>query len=196
MTQSFALFEIVTNEGVQEMVRNEIKEILIKTQGTLPFDVVMNEMPYLQQVIFETLRLHPALPTIDRVCASVGGYSLEPFSDFTIPFGMPVYIPVYSIQRDKKYFPEPTKFKPERHSPENKHELGAQTYFPFGGGQRKCLGERFGLMMVKIGIVKLLKDFKLEVTEKTPKEIILAKNSIVVQSENGLYLNFVKDALY
>lgn len=186
------------NDGVQERLRNEIKSMLMRTEGKVTYDSVMNitEMPYLHQVVYETLRLYPILPWLDRVCVNPDGYSLEPFSDFKIPYGMPVYIPVFAMQRDKKYFPDPLKFDANRFSPENIHNIQPFTNLPFGSGPRNCVGERFGLMQVKTALVKILKDFRLEATANTPKEIVFEKKAMVVQADRGLYLNMIKDPLY
>lgn len=185
-------------DGVQDRLRHEIKTMLAKTGGKVTYDALMNasEMPYLHQVIEETLRLYPIIPLLDRKCISPDGYSLEPYSNFKIPYGMPVYIPIFSLQRNEKYYPNPKKFDPDRFSHGNINNLTQFTTFPFGAGPRNCIGERFGLMQVKTGIVKILKDFRLEPTEKTPKEIKLEKKALVMQAEQGMFFNLVKDPLH
>lgn len=197
-TQSFALYHIAKEDGVQDKLRNEISEMLVRTKGKVTYDSVMNvsEMPYLHQIINETLRLYPILPVLDRECIKSDGYSLKPDSDFVIPHGMPVYIPVFAIQRDEENFPEPLKFDAERFSAENIHKIKPFTHFPFGTGPRNCIGERFGLMQVKTGIVKTLMDFRLEPNANTPKKITLEKKAMLVQSEKELLLDLVKDPLY
>ena len=197
-TQSFALYEISKNKEIQEKLRREISDMLIRTEGKVTYDAVMNstEMPYLHQIVHETLRIYPILPVLDRQCVNPDGYSLEPFSDFKIPYGMPVYIPYYAIQRDEKYFPDPLKFDPERFSPANIGNIKPFTNFPFGVGPRICIGERFGLMQVKTGLVKILKDFRIETTVNTPKTIVLEKKSMVIHSDKGLFVNFIRDPLY
>ena len=171
--------------------------MLTKTEGKITYESVMSlqEMPYLHQVIHEALRLYPILAVHDRECTSPDGFSLEPFSDFRIPCGTPVYVPLYAMQRDEKYFPNPLKFDPERFAPKNADNIKPFTYFPFGAGQRSCIGERLGLMLVKLGIVKILKDFRLETTENTPMEIVLEKKATIIRSEEAMLVDFVLDPL-
>lgn len=50
-------------------------------------------------------------------------------------------------------------------------------------------------MQTKAGIVKILKDFRVEMTPTTPTKIRFAKRAIVGQSEVPIVLKFVKDSL-
>jgi cytochrome P450 family 6 len=192
------LYEIAKNPQIQERIREEIRAMLVRTEGKVTYEAVMNtsEMPYLNQIIYETLRIYAIISMLDRVCVNPKGYSLKGFGDYVIPQGMPIFIPIYALQQDEKYFPDPTKFDPDRFAPENAHNIKPYTNFPFGAGPRNCVGERFGLMQAKTGIVKILKDFRLEMSENTPKEIVLEKKAMLVQSDRGLYLNLIKDPLY
>lgn len=191
------MYEIAKKPEILDRLRNEIRDMLVRTEGKVTYDSVMDivQMPYLHQVIHETLRMYSILPILDRQCVNPEGYSMEPFSKFRIPYGMPIYVPFFAIQRDEKNFPEPMKFDPERFAPENAENIKPFTNFPFGSGPRSCIGERFALMQVKTGLVKILKDFRLETTERTPKTIVLEKKAMLVQSADGLYLNLVKDPL-
>lgn len=191
------MYEISTHPEVQEKLRDEIREMLARTDGKVTYDSVMdtNTMPYLHQVIHETLRKYSILPVLDRQCVNPDGYSMEPFSKFRIPYGMPIYVPFFAIQRDEKNFPEPMKFDPERFSAENIGDIKPFTNFPFGSGPRSCIGERFALLQVKTGLVKILKDFRLEPTDKTPKHIVLEKKAMLIQCADGLFLNLIKDPL-
>lgn len=53
-----------------------------------------------------------------------------------------LFVPIYSISNDPKYFPNPDVFDPERFSDENKHKITPGTYLPFGIGPRNCIGEQ------------------------------------------------------
>jgi cytochrome P450 len=118
---------------------------------------------------------------------------LQPFSDFKIPYGMPVLIPIYPLGYDEKYFTEPWKFNPDRF--EDTSSIPSCAHIPFGTGPRSCIGERLGLIEVKMAIVKILREFRVEMNEKTPREVKLMKEAIVISPDKPLIVDFVKDPL-
>jgi cytochrome P450 family 6 len=134
------------------------------------------------------------LTIIDRECVDPDGYSLEPFSDFKIPQGMPVWIPIFAIARDEKYFPDPLKFDPSRF--ENAENLPPCSFLlSFGVGPKQCIAERFSMILIKSVVVNVLKEFKIEANEKTPKEIKFKKEAYVIESEERMVVDFVRDAM-
>ena len=93
-------------------------------------------------VFTETLRKHPIVPFLERMCCS--DYELPaPTGTGTIklPVGTGVYIPVCALHHDPTYFPEPERFDPDRFTEENKHSRPNFTHIPFGEGPRMCLGK-------------------------------------------------------
>lgn len=194
-TQSFALYEIARNPKIQDRLRLEIAEMFSTTNGDLTYDAVMNRTPYLHQVMLETLRMYPVIAFLDRECINVDGYLLSPFSDFKIPYKMPVYIPKYAIHLNENHFPDPLKFDPDRFSPENKSKIEPFSHLAFGGGNRDCIGKRFGMLQVKTAIIKILKEFRLEETASTPKKIEMRKEAFMILSDKPLNVGFVSDPL-
>jgi cytochrome P450 family 6 len=92
-------------------------------------------------VFTETLRKYPVLPFLDRTCFS--DYKLPSPSGngtVTLPAGTGVFVPVFGIQHDPQYFPEPEIFDPERFTEENKHSRPKYAYLPFDEGLRMCIG--------------------------------------------------------
>jgi len=167
---------------------------LEKNDGKLTYESITNHLVYLNMVIKEALRLYPSLPWVDRVCET-DGYSLEPFSDFKIPKGMPVYIPGYCLQNDPEYFPEPEKFDPDRFDP-SKNSYHEYSYLPFGLGPRSCIGDRFGRMQVQLALAHIFRSFRVEATSQTPEKLQLAKDSVLSRATTGIFLKFVPDELY
>lgn len=95
-------------------------------------------MPYLDMVVFETLRMYPILTVFDR--ESIMPYKI-PNSDLVIEKDTPIYISVLGLHYDPEYFPDPEKYDPERFNEENKHKIPPFAYIPFGEGPRKCIGK-------------------------------------------------------
>ncbi|RYP59875.1 hypothetical protein DL770_010126 [Monosporascus sp. CRB-9-2] len=114
-----------------------VKEKLVKEATSLPDNFTthqLKDLPYLNLVISETLRLHSAAPAgLSRAVppegAMIGGYSL--------PRGAIVVSQAWSLHRNPDVFPEPDDFKPERW--ENPSKRMKEAFHPFGGGSRILL---------------------------------------------------------
>lgn len=91
----------------------------------------------LESIFLETLRKHPPVPGLPRVCNKE--YKV-PGTDVIIEKGTRIHIPVQGIQRDPEYYPDPDKFQPERFSEENKAKRPGYTFLVFGEGPRLCIG--------------------------------------------------------
>ncbi|VVC90085.1 unnamed protein product [Leptidea sinapis] len=166
---SFTLYELALHPEVQERLAQEIKETHSKSEGKLDFDLIQN-MQYLDMVISEVLRLWPPGILLDRICCkdyNMGKPNKHEKRDFILRKGDLIAIPVFSIHRDAKYFPDPEKFNPERFSDENKHLINSMTYMPFGFGPRNCIGSRFALLEIKMLIYQVLLRMEVSPCEKT-----------------------------
>lgn len=193
-TMSFALYELSQSQETQTKLRKEIKEVLTKSNGQITYDII-NSMEYLGMVLQEVLRMYPPLPFLDRECSMENpkeSYKLD--EKLEIPNGMPVYIPIYAIQRDSKYFDQPNKFIPERFSAENKEKL-TNASMPFGIGPHNCIGERLGLMQSKVGLINFLKNHYVTPNEQTLKEMVLDPLALIIAAKGGIYCDIVRGPL-
>lgn len=183
---SYIFYELSRNQIIQQKLSYEIQKF-IDENGKISYEAVAttNVLPYLDRVVEEALRLHTIGSHVDRVCTKPDGYSFEPVSSFKVQCGMPVLIPLYGLAHDEKYFEAPMEFNPDR-------ENNGKIALPFGSGQRRCIGERLALIIIKTAVAKILRDFTLEVNEKTPKALTISKNSFILQYNEVLNVNFVK----
>lgn len=178
-TMAFCLYELALNPDIQEKLRSEILAVPKLTYESF------QEMPYLEQVVAETLRKYPILPHLLR--RSTKEYAV-PDSNLTLESGTKIMIPIHSIHHDPELYPQPEKFDPSRFDPEEIKARHPFAYLPFGEGPRNCIGERFGKMQVKVGISYLLKDFKFSPTERTQIPIKFSKRIFLIGSEEGVHL--------
>ncbi|RZC32716.1 p450 domain containing protein [Asbolus verrucosus] len=162
---SFCIHELAHHQHIQDKLREEIFEKMGKDYTKYSYEDVL-KLPYLDQVFNETLRLHPALGFLNRIC--VKPYKV-PGTDVTIEEGTPVLIPTLGLQLDPDYYPEPLEFDPDRFS-EN-HSNVPFTFLPFGEGPRFCIGMRYGKLQTKLGIASLISQFKFTPSPKTPKYV-------------------------
>ncbi len=114
----------------------------------------LGQLTYLEQVINETLRLYPPLHLGNRLAA----VDLE-FQGYHLPAGSRVMYSPYLTQRDPAYWPNPTRFEPERFAPDQSQTRPAYTFVPFGGGARICLGVTFAQVEAKVILARLLQKF-------------------------------------
>lgn len=137
----------------------------------------------------EALRKYPILSSIDRV--AIADYKV-PETDVIIKKGQQVWIPVYGIQHDPEIYPDPEKFDPERFSPEEVKKRDPYAFLSFGEGPRNCIGMRFALMQMKVGLATFLLNY--EVTSKTtyPVEFSLNSYSIFLSPKDGIWVDVKK----
>lgn len=114
------------------------------------------QLPYTRGVLAESMRLYPPAWAIGRMTLhdiSLAGY--------TIPQNNIVLMSPFITHRDPRFWPDPLAFRPERFSPEKEADRPKFTYFPFGGGSRVCIGERFAWMEGVLALAAIGRQWKL-----------------------------------
>lgn len=132
---TFMAYEVLKNQDIQRKLQDEIDKVNAELNGKVLSYERLQKMKYMDQVLSETLRFHPPVPIIDRVCTKDNVLN---YDDKTIDVetGAVFFIPAYAIHHDEKYYPDPEKFDPERFSDENKDKINRDCYLPFGIGPR------------------------------------------------------------
>ncbi|KAJ5671123.1 hypothetical protein N7507_000250 [Penicillium longicatenatum] len=117
-------------------------------------DKDLRNLPYLNQVISETLRLHTAVPFgLPRVVPE-GGVTLK---RMYIPGGKTVSTQSYSLHRDPGIFADPDRFYPERWENPSKDMKDAS--IPFGGGSRICIGVHLARIELRLATALFFRRF-------------------------------------
>jgi cytochrome P450 len=89
------------------------------------------------------------------------------------------------VHRDPKLFPDPEAFNPDRWRDDLAKRLPRFAYFPFGGGPRVCIGNRFAMMETKLVLAGLMQWFRFEVAAETRLEL---RPSVTLRPRAGLRL--------
>lgn len=188
---SFMCYELATNPDVQKKLIEEIDETFKENDGKLTYDV-LNKMKYMDMVVTETLRKNPPFISTDRVCTRP--YTIKPVNADEEPVhlrvGDIVLLPMSGIHHDEEYFPNPSKFDPERFSEENKDQIVPYSYIPFGAGPRNCIASRFALMECKTLMFHILNNFEITVIKKTTIPMKLEKYQFNPGLEGGFWLGY------
>ncbi|VEN53741.1 unnamed protein product [Callosobruchus maculatus] len=187
-TISYTLYELCKRPKYQNTLREEIKAAMAK-DGDITYENLMG-MKYLDMCVQETLRMYPVLPFLDRRCNTE--YKI-PNSDLVIEKGLPVYIPMFGLHFDEKYFPEPFEYKPERfENGQSAYNKDGLVFLPFGEGPRICIGERFGLLATKLALVRILSEFEVVRNMQTPDVVEFDPKTFILQSKVGLPMKVKK----
>ncbi|XP_067392195.1 thromboxane-A synthase [Emydura macquarii macquarii] len=180
---SFATYLLATNPECQETLLREVDEFSEKHD--VPDYQNIRELPYLDMVIAETLRMYPPAFRFTREtwkdCVVMGQH---------IPAGAVVEIAAGHLHYNPEFWPEPEKFIPERFTAEAKLQHHPFAYLPFGAGPRSCIGMRMALLEIKITLLQLLQKFKFETSPETQIPLQLTSVS-TLGPKNGVYVKIV-----
>lgn len=154
-TLTFMMYELSRRPDVVEKLQEEQDRVL---GGDVPtIDQLEKEMPYLDMVLDEVLRLYPPAWIGPRRVVK----DFE-FGGHEVPKGAYLNYCSWASHRIPEVFPEPEAFIPERFTRERKAALPRGAYVPFGGGRRICIGKRFGQTEVKLVATLLLQRLRLD----------------------------------
>jgi len=157
---SWTLFRMARHPEVQQALLEERAPL-----GPRPLAAEVLRRPFLSAMTCEVLRLHPVLPTVSGRRLSVG----EQFMGFDLPAGVTLAPCQYLVHRRADIFEDPLAFRPQRF-------LGRtyplQSYFPFGGSERACLGSWLAPMSVAIIADTVAERFALDCANEVDPRVV------------------------
>ncbi|MDP8982929.1 MAG: cytochrome P450 [Acidobacteriota bacterium] len=163
------------NPECEAKLHAELDRVL---EGRAPGFYDVPGLTYTEMVVAEAMRLYPPAWAIGRKAIEafeIGGLEL--------PAGSICILSPYVTQRDPRWFAEPDRFDPERWTAEAKEARPKFSYFPFGGGARVCIGERFAWMEGVLLLATLAQKWRLRLAEGHKVE---AKPLITLRTRYGM----------
>ncbi|KAG5583053.1 hypothetical protein H5410_053680 [Solanum commersonii] len=163
----WALTELLRHPQAMAKVKTEISKVIGLNKKFEESDI--ENLPYMQSVIKESLRLHPPLPFL------IPRETIQDtkFMGYDVPKGTRVLVNAWAIGRDPECWDDPMSFKPERFLG-SKIDVKGQHYelIPFGAGRRMCVGLPVGHRMMHFALGSLLHEFEWELPDGvSPKSI-------------------------
>src|SRR4051794_19986131 len=142
---AWALCEIAEHPEVVDRLADELRRV---SGGGPPEAGHLPALEYLEGAMRESLRLRPVAPFVVRKTVrpfAVGGREY--------PAGVVLCPCSYLVHRREELYPDPGRFRPERFL---ERKFGPHEWFPFGGGNRVCLGMPFALYEMKVLLATVL----------------------------------------
>jgi cytochrome P450 family 110 len=147
-TMAWVINRMVTNPDVMARARAEVFSVF-SASNPAPLDAShVGKLKYVEAVINETMRLDPVIPNFGRTLTrplKIAGRDL--------PAGVTIAPCIYLVHRRPELWPNPEQFNPDRFL---EARQSPYTFFPFGGGTRRCLGAAFATYQMKIVIAEIL----------------------------------------
>ena len=173
---SWVWFLLAQNPEVEAKLHAEFEEVLPRKRLPTAEDFI--RLKYTGQVVREAMRIWPPVWTIARRATSdceIGGYHVPP--------GTIMLMSQWLLHRDAKIFDAPLEFRPERWTEDFESSLPKTSYFPFGGGLRRCIGENFALMEIVISLATIGQRWRFRVHDAKK---VLPQPLFTLRLKNGL----------
>ncbi|KAH7259238.1 cytochrome P450 [Fusarium redolens] len=173
---------------LREEVRNGLPEELA-TNPTVDLAGILEQLPYLNGIMHETLRLYPTVPLTMRQAIRD-----TRIGDQFIPEGTDIMVSIWYINRSEAIWgPDATEFKPERWITDDgkpNQNGGASSnynFLTFLHGPRSCIGQGFAKAEMRCLLATMIRSFewKLAMDDK----LVMPRGVITIKPENGMYLD-------
>lgn len=159
----WALVELIRQPELLKRAQQEIDDLVGKDRLVEESDCP--NLPFIQAIVKETFRLHPAIPLLLRKAVEpceVNGYK--------IPVGTLLFVNAWSMGRDAKYWENPMEFKPSRFlksGDSGNIDVKGQSfqYLPFGTGRRVCVAIPLAMQEVYTTLATMIQCFDYKVVD-------------------------------
>lgn len=151
---TYTLHALGNNPEQSAELQAELDDVL---DGRTPTMADLDDLSYTEQVIQEGMRLYPPVWDLFREAAEpdeLGGYE--------IPTGTTVSMQPWVVHHDDRIYDDPMAFRPERWTDEFESSLPKFGYFPFGGGPRRCIGDRFAMLEARLVIATIAQEWTVD----------------------------------
>jgi cytochrome P450/NADPH-cytochrome P450 reductase len=157
---SFATYYLMKNPAIAARAQAEADRVLGTDLSRQPTYEQIHSLDFIQQVLEEALRLWPTAPAFTRGPRQEPGEVIG--GKYFIPYGEGCQIILGAVHRSPQAWgADAQEFNPDRFSAQAKASRLNAVYFPFGTGERACIGRQFAMQEAKLVMGMLLQRFEL-----------------------------------
>lgn len=169
------------NPEAEARLHHEIDAVL---EGRLPAFEDVAQLKYTEMVLAESMRLYPPAWALGRL-------ALEKFelAGYVVRKKSLVLMSQYVMHRDSRYFLEPLRFNPDRWTAEARESRPPFSYFPFGGGPRRCIGEGFAWMEGVLLLATLSQQWQMRLAPNHP---VALKPVMTLRPKHGMRMTMTR----
>ncbi|KAI6008443.1 cytochrome P450 [Pisolithus marmoratus] len=192
---AYAIWELARNPHVQTRLRKEA----MGYHGSPSYDDLQTQLPYLDAVTREVLRLHPAAPYMERVSLKedvlplrhpIVGKQGQEVSSIAITAGQMIFIPITTINTMCSVWGDGKVFRPDRWMdelpPKELCSTGWSRMLTFSDGPRTCIGYKFAIFQFKVILLTLVRRFEFKDTGEVIIDKVASSLQPVVQGQEEL----------
>jgi cytochrome P450 len=154
---------LAENPAVEAGVHAELDAVL---NGRTPTVADLPHLPYLGQVVNETMRRYPA-----AYLATRESIEEDDVLGYKIPAKSMLILNIYGLHHQYDYWQEPLAFNPDRFSAENTPHINKFAFIPFGEGPRKCIGEPLARLEMQLIAAAIAQRYRLCPDPNRPAQV-------------------------
>jgi len=152
---AWTLYLLATHPEIEQRL---VDELTGQLNGAPASAADLARIPYLKQVVQESMRIYPPVWAYARRCEQA-----EQFGEYLLPANAYVGVVPYALHRHPEFWPDAERFDPDRFDPGRGESRHSYCYLPFAAGPRTCIGAGMAMLEVQLVLAQLVQRFRFRV---------------------------------
>ncbi|KAF9700567.1 hypothetical protein EKO04_001348 [Ascochyta lentis] len=177
ITLTYVVHELATHKDIQVQLQQELQtlspRLVASSSPALPDPKTLDALPVLHAVIWETLRLHSAIPGPQPRFTPPQGCQLGPNGEYFVPGGVRVSASAGLLHQNENVYERACEWRPERWldihkmDEEKRKDMESRWFWAFGSGGRMCVGSHLAVYQMKYIFAALYSNYSTLVVDDT-----------------------------
>ncbi|KAF3006490.1 hypothetical protein E8E13_004358 [Curvularia kusanoi] len=177
ITLTYVVHELSTHQDIQSRLRQELQNLsprlTLSSSPQLPDPKTVDSLPILHAVIWETLRLHSAIPGPQPRYTPPQGCKLGPNHEYFVPGKVRVSASAGILHQNEEVYERAHEWRPERWldinnlDEEKRKDMESRWFWAFGSGGRMCVGSHLAVYQMKYIVASLYSNYTTLVVDDT-----------------------------